>query len=437
MPRALTSPELALLRSDTQFTKLYLAAIPPNVIYTAQLSAVPSSNDGVYQISFGSGSGTLSDVKIGMALRVGTSALADDLGRGAGRIRKTPIAGTFYIGITSEIAWDTAGTIYLTVVDDFDLHPKHPTVTAGVLSMDTDVAYSDQHADFNPVPIMGTHACVWLDDATVDVDFDASDSWVFGSTISTYAWTAPGSSASSGMATATPTITYNAAGRYCVYCTVTSADGKSTTGVRHVFVFDRGDNMPYTVFQLAQCVGDYDSGGWMFDMTMEAEASLSEIVDRSLVVLFAEDWYGTTQQSIGPLLNRENIVCVGRIAGESIRWDSEGGLVHFTVQGLQHWLNQIKALPVELSFAGAATKWEELPALTVDRALWHILYWHSTAIETMDFYPSNDTRYTVEARSIASKIWGQLQDIAVSKLLASPGVSRFGQLFAEIDPQMV
>jgi len=159
MPRALTSPELALLRSDTQFTKLYLAAIPPNVIYTAQLSAVPSSNDGVYQISFGSGSGTLSDVKIGMALRVGTSALADDLGRGAGRIRKTPIAGTFYIGITSEIAWDTAGTIYLTVVDDFDLHPKHPTVTAGVLSMDTDVAYSEPARGFQPGANHG-HSCV-------------------------------------------------------------------------------------------------------------------------------------------------------------------------------------------------------------------------------------------------------------------------------------
>jgi hypothetical protein len=179
----------------------------------------------------------------------------------------------------------------------------------------------------------------------------------------------------------------------------------------------------------------------MFDLSMEAEASLSEIRDRSLVVLFAEDWYGIPpfqqKQSIGPVLNRENIICIGRIVGESIRWDRESGLVHFTVQGFQHWLSRIKAFPVELSFAGVASAWSEMPYMTVDRALFHILYWHSTVIETMDFYPTGDTRYSADGRSIASNIWGQLGDLAFSKLFAVPGVDRFGRLFIEIDPQMV
>lgn len=434
MAREITVDELALMRSDSQWSKFYLAILKPNTVYTATLSAAPASNDQVYEISFGSGVGTLSDVKAGMTLYVGTSAGAYDLGMC--RIRKAPIAGTFYIGLTSEIRWNAGGTIYLTVVDDFDLWPKHAVVSSGVMYMDVDVAYSNQHASFNPVPVMGPHAVAWLDGASVDVEFDASDSWVFGSSISGHAWTAPGASASSGMNTATPRMTYNTPGIYRVFDVVTAANTKTTTGVRYVFIYDRDANPPATVFQLAQCMGDNQSGGWMFDMAMEAEAGLSEIRDRSLVVLFAEDWYGDTQQSIGPIENRENIVCVGRVMGESIRWDSEGGYVHFTVQGLQWWLNKIKTFPVELSFVGAASDWTGMPALNLDRALWHILYWHSTAIETMDFYPTNDSRYMTDGKTIASTVWGQLHDLAFPKIFAVPGVDRFGRLSVEIDAQM-
>src|SRR5690242_3143229 len=99
MAREITSDELTLLRSDGQWTKLYLAIFKPNVIYTAHLGTPPDSNDLVYQIPFTSGSGTLGDVKANMSLYVGTSAGADDLGKGMCRIRKAPISGTFYIGL--------------------------------------------------------------------------------------------------------------------------------------------------------------------------------------------------------------------------------------------------------------------------------------------------------------------------------------------------
>lgn len=436
MARALTSGELNLLRSDGQWTKLYLAVLQPNTIYTARLASLPSSNDNVHTISVDTESGTLSDVKPGMTAYVGSTAGAHDLGMV--RIRKAPITGTWYIGLTSQVDWQSI--TYLTVVDDFDQWAKDAVLDSGVLKMDVDVAYSDQHASFNPVPVLGSHAVLWLTGATVDVEFDAGDSWVPGSTISGYAWSAPGASATSGMTTATPSITYDAAGIYRVYCTVTAANGKTTTGVRYVFVYD-SDNMPATVFQLAQCVGDYETGGWMFDLTMEDEASLAEIRDRSLVVLFAEDWYGTlddlTKQSIGPISGRENIVCVGRIVGQSIRWDRESGHVHFTVQGLHHWLNKINGFPIQLQPATVASSWSQMPGMTVDRVLWHILYWHSTAIETMDFYRTGDTRFTPEGLTMAPTLWGQLADVAFSRIFASPGVDRYGRLFVEIDPQMV
>lgn len=437
MARALTNDELTLLRKDGRFSKLYLAVLNPNTVYTAQLASLPSSNDNVNTISVTNESGTLSDVKPGMTAYVGSSAGAFDLGMV--RIRKAPITGTWYIGLTSSILWQSSA--HLTVVDDFDLWAKHAVIDSGALKMDVDVAYSDQHTNFHPVPVLGPHAVAWLEGSTVDVEFDASDSWVPGSTISGYSWSAPGSDSISGGSTATPTITYDAPGCYRVLCTVTAANGKTTTGYRHVFIYD-DENMPATVFQLAQCYADYETGGWMFDLTMEDEATLSEIRDRSLVVLFAEDWYGfppdQEKVSIGPIAGRENIVCVGRVVGQSIRQDRESGFVHFTVQGAHHWLNKIKAFPIELTMAtNTPDSWSVIPSMTVDRVLWHILYWHSTVIETMDFFPPEDTRFTQDGKTLASMIWSQLTDIAQSKILASPGVDRFGRLFIEVEPNMV
>src|SRR5215211_2168429 len=169
MARALTSLELALLRSDGQWTKLYLAVLQPNTIYTARLASLPSSNDNVHTISVNTESGTLGNVKPGMTVYVGTTAGAHNLGMC--RIRKAPITGTWYIGLTSQIDWQS--TCYLTIVDDFDLWAKHAVIDSGALKMDVDVAYSDQHASFNPIPVLGPHAVLWLTGATVSVEFDA------------------------------------------------------------------------------------------------------------------------------------------------------------------------------------------------------------------------------------------------------------------------
>src|SRR3972149_3914992 len=434
MARAITSPELSLLRSEGQWSKLYMAVLVPNTIYTARLASLPSSNDQVYEISYNTGSGTLGNVKAGMLLYVGTSAGVYNLGMC--RIRVAPDGTKIYIGETSEISWQS--NCYLTIVDDFDLHPRHIHVDEdGGLLMDVNIAYSDQHESFAPVPVLGPDAVLWLEGASVSVDFPASDSWVFDSTISAYAWTAPGSSASSGMSTATPTITYNAAGNYRVYCTVTAANGKTTIGVRNVFVFD-DDNPPATVFQLANCEGSVDSGGWMFDVTMQAEATLSEIRERTLVVLFAKDYYENTEQSIGPIEGRENVIVVGRVAGESIRWDPIAGQVHFTVYGPHYWLNRIKVSACQLNFTnGSPAAWDQVKNLSVDRGLWHLLHWRSTATTVMDFYPTTYTRYADKLATLANFMWAQLVEFAGLNLMAHVLCDRYGRLFADVDPQMV
>ncbi len=435
MARAITGDELTLLRSDGQWSELYMAVLKPNTVYTARLNGAPVSNDQVYEITYDGGSGTLADVKAGMTLLVGTTAGARDLG--ICRIRTAPEADTFFIGEISEIVW--ADNCYLTVTDDFDLWARHLHVdTGGTLLMDVNIGYTDEHEVFDPVPVLGTHACVWLTGATVDVDFDASDSWVFDSTITGYAWDAPGCASIADDDTATPVITYDTAGIYRVLCTVEAATGRTMMGARYVFVFD-DDNPPATVFQIANCEGSVDAGGWMMDVTMQAEASLTDLREGTLVVLFAKDYFEGTEQSIGPVENRENILMVGRVgSSESIRWDPIAGQVHFNVYGPQWWMNKIKISACQLDFTAAAPDdWSQVKNLSVDRALFHLLHYRSTATIVMDFYPTLDTCYDNKISSLGTTLWAQLVEFAGLKLMAHVLCDRLGRFFAQIDPQMV
>ena len=433
MTREATSPELVLLRTAGQFSRLWLGIYKPNVIYTARLDDVPASTDRVQEITFVSGSGTLSDVMKEMLLWVGSTAGARDLG--VCRLRKAPIAGTFYLGGTSEIDWQA--DCYLTVVDMTQLAERVPLMVGGVLKMDYEEEYADQHVDFDPVPNLGAHAVAWLTGASVDVEFDASASWVFDGSITDYAWQAPGSSASADMDTANPTITYDAAGNYLVTCTVTADNGKSYTGMRYVMVFD-AEHLPYRAELIDAPSADYDSGGYSFGVRMYADANTTDIPEGTLAILFSEDWYGSTKQAIGPLVSRESIKCLGYIDSESIEWNPEGNQAEFTVRGAQEWLSHIEINPFTLNMAQSTPDaWETMPALTVDRAVWHLVHWRSNVTALMDVYLTDDARYAPKLETSDGSVWDQLADLAWKKIFARGGVDRFGRLHVFIDPQCV
>ena len=439
MARALTAPELVHLRSNGQRCRLFLAIPTPATIFSARLNGIPASTDKVAEITFDGGSAGFANCIPGQTVYVGSAtgaAGAYDVGivRLRGTIAGT--TGTMKIGETSEIDWTDNN--HLTVVDEFALWPRHLRITgAGVVYVDYDVAYSGQHADCDPVPVLGPPAIKWLTGATVDVDFDGSDSWVSGSTIFAYSWAAPGASATSGTATATPTITYDAAGEYRVSCLVTATNGKTFTGYRRVFVYD-DDNMPATVFRLDDCAGDWQGGGFRFRVTMSDEATRVEMLDRTQVVLFARDWYGSTEISIGPVADRENVVAVGWIDGESIDWHPEQGKVSFDVQGPQFWMDKMTGFPAGVEdYDGTPTDWVEFEDLTVDKGLWHFLHWRTTATLCTDVSLTGDTRQIKVFDSPSSSLWQQITQESERTILAHPASDRYGRIFVEIDQNLI
>jgi hypothetical protein len=440
MARPLTGNEPALLASHGQKSKVYLAVKPMPVIFSAQVNQTVLSTDEMTSIiyDYEGDPGNIADVLPGMLLLVGTSPGGAE--KGFLRIRIAPTSTVIYFGMTSEIAFEDDD--YLTVVDDFPLVDKPAISIANLTTIDSTINYSDQHKYMDPVPIMGPLvAVVELVEASVSLTLEPGVSKVLGSTISVYAWTATGPAAVTitNNDSASPTLEFTEVGWYRLALTVTAANTKTSTGYRWVLVWDR-DNAPALLSQQAAVdnpTGDSDSGVWEFNANLWDHADLANVADRALVVLFAEDWYGDTKQSIGPIPGWENVIACGWIAGETIDWNPRAGSVKFTVRGPAWWLQQIDTQTVTIKNidGSAPTTWDQIEDLDVDKALWHVARWRSTITAIIDIFLPGDTTLALSLDGGLGSVWDALKNIA-KRIGAAPICDRYGRIFIQVDPQL-
>lgn len=431
--RAITSPELALLRTEGQWGKYYAAILAPTTVYTAQVNQTFPTTDKVIEVTYDNGSGTLGNVLEDMTMLIGSTAGARDLG--ICRVKSID-ASKVYIGETSHINW--ANNLHLTILRDWSLWARHVRIVGTTPFMDGTIAYSDQHSNFDPIPIMGSHRVLKLTGATISTQFNWADSYVPGSTISSYLASSPGSSGSSGTTTSTPTFTYNAVGWYPVFATVTAANGKSSWGIRWVYVWSEASPPPSI-----EITEDFrqtaESGGWEFGIRLSENVDTSTVRERALVIVFGEEFYGTTQQSIGQVTGCENIISTGWIGGEEdIHWNPMQGSVSFKVYTAHYWLGNIPSFPDGVRFVTRTpAAWTEIQQLTLDKGLHHFLRWRTTAPRVMDVSLTGDTKLTAEVHSVALNLWEQLREIAFLQILARPGVDRLNRLFIQVHPQLI
>jgi hypothetical protein len=203
--RAATAPELAYLRTAGQWSKLYAAGLTiPPTIFAARVNQVTwDSYDKIYGVPFDTvTTGAWTDIVAGMTLWVGDTAGGRE--RGECRVRSTAEA-LLWIGETSDIEW--ADDLYLTVKDEMLLWPRHVRIGSdGEVWMDNSVIYTDQHENFDPVPLMGS-------DAVIDLQNIITTQLVTNGTFDTVTtgWTA-GSGVLLTVATAALHINRNGAG---------------------------------------------------------------------------------------------------------------------------------------------------------------------------------------------------------------------------------
>lgn len=435
MTRPATLSELIRYRRKGKYSVLRAAIFAPEVVYTAQINqTLFATTDGVLEFEYDNGSGDLDQVLPDMTVFLGSTP--GDYDVGICRLRNRD-SNTFFISETSDIVF--ANDLYVTIVNDFGIWARHVLIdSSGVPYMDGVVAYSDQHTNWDPVPVMGPDRVIEMTEGSVEVTFDFSASYIpDGSAIEEFLTSSPTAASGSGLDTDTPSLTFNTFGWHTVYLTLTGENGKSFFGVRYVYVYDR-EHLSYSVSLVGNPRQETEMGGWEFEIELSDWISLDDIHDHSLVILFTEDYWEDERVSIGPVEGAENILCQGWIAGESIDWDIENGKVRFAVKAAHHWLANIPAFPdgVEL-VTGTPDAWTEIQGLTVDLGLSHFFRWRTTCTRRMDVFLTGDTKYTKEVSSMAGTLWEQIREMAWLQIYARAGVNNLGQLFVQVHPQMV
>jgi hypothetical protein len=134
-----SAPELAKYRGAGIGTMLGIAIAKPATIYTARIDQA-TFEDGLAQLTYDTGSGTLADVLVGMTVFVGSDSGLFD--RGVYRTRQLPTASKIYINQTSANAMFQNGD-YITILDEFRIWQRDITNAGGIVSMDYDIEFGD------------------------------------------------------------------------------------------------------------------------------------------------------------------------------------------------------------------------------------------------------------------------------------------------------
>ena len=451
MTRPVTDNELALLRSNGQTSKVYLALPEAPVLYTGMLASIPQDTNDVVVVYYNSGSGDASKVSNGMTMLIGSTPGGMEMG--AARVKGiVPVATSgslpyITIASTSEIVWSMLET-YLTIIDEFNIWGKQARFYDGVFLCDDNLPYTDQHTKFAPVPIMGPDAVIKRN-LVADAYYHPSavNSWCINDTIASYLWACEGATVT-GATTATPEIYMDNVGTYRLDLTVTSGSGVATTGHRKIYVWDK-TSLPETQFHLDSLSGSEDNGGWTAEITMYGdEASVSKIRDRARAIVFSEDYYTSGSSlilgSLGPYSELENILMEGWIDGESIVWNPEQSEVKFTIQGPSWWLQHIGSWPagiVDTFYAQLGdtepTNWIFMRNYQADKFIFHLLMFRSTTITCLDWYPSGDIRRFVGSSAPWGDIWDQMKSAVGNTYLISPLCDRYGTLYTQIQTRYV
>lgn len=425
MTRAITSGELAKLRSDNQWARWHVIIDKPDVVYTARTTGALEKTTA-WTLGFDTGSGTLTNCLAGMTVLIGSSAGGWD--RGIGRLRKNATGGdaVFYLGADPSIfCYDND---YITVLNDFAPWSRHPIGA----NIDVDVAYSDQFDDFIPVPVFGERIAVI--DAGDTIGFNAAASWVPGSTISGYAWTFSGATSSTGTTTATPTATYETSGRFRVVFTVTAANGKTATGYGWVYVL--GDNLAPDAGTSIDNVEGESEIGWSCKVMAYDRPTIK---DRARVVIYSEDFFSGEAESLGPVTGRENIVMAGWIVGETIIRQPGHDYVEFTVGGPGVFCGNVATMPAGLTDSALPTDdgvtleaWAKMSSLTITKGLHYLVNYRTTLPVCVDVEIEDWDWPAHKLTADNETLWGQLETFANHGILTCTP-DRYAHLYIQRD----
>lgn len=436
----LSAGSLTNLRTKQAEATLYLSIHQPSTLLAAQVNNASIAR-GARSIAYDTGSGALfSLAEAGQTLEVDTST-------GTEKIRIKSISGTVSngtIGVAeNDIVW--ADNQAIRIKHTYELWPIPPTIRSDVFYKDFDIAYSTQNSQPNPVAIGGSHQAIRLILASVSITIPSASSYGFnGATISSRICTV----APSAGVTVTPsgndfTVEFTATGQYWVKLTVTDSNGKSQHTYRLVFVHGTGYE-PYTDFSMSSITGDWESGGWRFQVAANGNVALSDFPDGSIAVLWYDNKFDGAAGFVdvfGP--NSQQIICAGYLRSDNNtdNFADGTGVSVFEMTTPEALLDAMTDFgSVSIGAVSSPATWYEGPSwMHIGFGVHHELLHHSTAMQCLDIFGLASTPLGVKNIDFTEgSILQRVNGIAWQRGILSKVVSnRLGQLYLVGDSQML
>ena len=392
-----TAGELALLRTQPHRSKLYLSIFEPQIVFQAFVNDVGAAKGDMVITYDTVTTGSYLDILGGMTVWVGSTAGARDKGS---IYTYSKSSSTLTVGENSHINWKNND--YITIVNYHQLWPLYPRYVQSATDITVyklySQGYTDQNEDLGSFIVMGGNYAGFVNQTTGSclVYYDGSESEnVIGTTGTAYSWIFDGGNPTGTTAITPGWVSYTGTGHYQARLTLTTPDGHDDFGIRHVSIYDRpgeGPTPPILNWGLESLAGSRDEGGYSGRVWIKED--VSNVIDGALVVIFSDDWYGDTLQSIGGnSKNREHIFFAGYIVDGSIDYDYQTSTVFFDVGSPSEIMKICEAFSVSVEDSGDPTAsalakggdpWFYLVGLSTKTALYHYYTFHSTVQTLMD-----------------------------------------------------
>jgi hypothetical protein len=400
-----------------------LFLLNPAVVFAARVNL---PDPAVYPISFVAfdtvTTGDYTDIEDGQLLLLGTSAGGDDLGRQ--RVRGTPTAIKIYVGRSSQGTRDGELTLqdnaYITVVDLRMLWAKIPFIDSdGNIFKDSDLEVGDRTTEPPPVSNSGEgYAATINADGVIIVSLPGQDSFATadGATITDYLWDIGDGTllVGSSLTDTNIDVSFPAGFRY-VSLTVTDSNGKSHTSYVPILADDPNDRLSLDGFAVDNRRVT-DAGQTLTVKALE-DMPRATYPDGTLAMIWDREPLGAA--------NRDHMLIVGWLDAEEYTIHAQKtGILRDTSLTILDAGAKLDALPgFPQSVADDDTRdTDELPDMTwnygvnitLDWYIHYLLYWHSTALEVVNFiWSGTGSTYRVLIKSSdGESLWQQVKRIA-------------------------
>ena len=384
----LTGSDVALLHSRPHRTNLYMSIYQPKTVMSCRITGSVTWDERTIPYYNRTSTGTYLNVEADMTMLVGSSAGASDIGR----IRtRSAGSGSFVVAENSDIHWQNGQ--YITILDYVDANPifHHLVISSGSepdvsFYMDYDIPYTNQNTVYGTLPNMGPHRALFLDGGSGTVYYTSSGTYNVNGSSLLYFWNFEGGNPATYNGAVPGLVTYTAPGHYRTRLIISGSAGESDVAYRYISVYNRpgeGSFIPILEFELTSLEGSRSGNGYTANITVHQV--LQSLPDEALVIVFADDWYGGTKKSLGGNSpNNAQVVFVGYVSKGTISYDYQKSRTEFTVESITNTMKLLESFALNYESVNSPTKWFEAKDLTISKAIYAYLRWHSTVLKIAD-----------------------------------------------------